>query len=244
MKTIVGLLLLLLVWEISALLLGSSFILPTPIETFKALIHELVRIETFHAFLSTAWKGFFVLGLVVLLGTIIGLVMGINTAIYEILRPVVMIVQAVPVISWLALVIFLWGIGWKGPVLISFFSLLPISIFTTAAGVRSIDKDLLEMVKVYKVPKRKVFKDIYLGSIVPFVVATIDISIGNVWKVILVSEFLCGDEGLGVLISWARQYVDVPRVYALTIIAVAFGIISERLTRRFVRRLTRKWGMS
>ncbi len=244
MKTIVGLLLLLLVWEISALLLGSSFILPTPIETFKALIHELTKIETFHAFLSTAWKGFFVLGLVVLLGTLIGLVMGINTAIYEILRPVVMIVQAVPVISWLALVIFLWGIGWKGPVLISFLSLLPISIFTTAAGVRSIDKDLLEMVKVYKVPKRKVFKDIYLGSIVPFVVATIDISIGNVWKVILVSEFLCGDEGLGVLISWARQYVDVPRVYALTIIAVAFGIISERLTRRFVRRLTRKWGMS
>jgi len=244
MKTIVGLLLLLLVWEISALLLGSSFILPTPIETFKALIHELTKIETFHAFLSTAWKGFFVLGLVVLLGTLIGLVMGINTAIYEILRPVVMIVQAVPVISWLALVIFLWGIGWKGPVLISFLSLLPISIFTTAAGVRSIDKDLLEMVKVYKVSKRKVFKDIYLGSIVPFVVATIDISIGNVWKVILVSEFLCGDEGLGVLISWARQYVDVPRVYALTIIAVAFGIISERLTRRFVRRLTRKWGMS
>ena len=244
MKTIVGLLLLLLVWEISALLLGSSFILPTPIETFKALIHELTKIETFHAFLSTAWKGFFVLGLVVLLGTLIGLVMGINTAIYEILRPVVMIVQAVPVISWLALVIFLWGIGWKGPVLISFLSLLPVSIFTTAAGVRSIDKDLLEMVKVYKVPKRKVFKDIYLGSIVPFVVATIDISIGNVWKVVLVSEFLCGDEGLGVLISWARQYVDVPRVYALTIIAVAFGIISERLTRRFVRRLTRKWGMS
>jgi len=244
MKTIVGLLLLLLVWEISALLLGSSFILPTPIETFKALIHELTKIETFHAFLSTAWKGFFVLGLVVLLGTLIGLVMGINTAIYEILRPVVMIVQAVPVISWLALVIFLWGIGWKGPVLISFLSLLPVSIFTTAAGVRSIDKDLLEMVKVYKVPKRKVFKDIYLGSIVPFVVATIDISIGNVWKVILVSEFLCGDEGLGVLISWARQYVDVPRVYALTIVAVAFGIISERLTRRFVRRLTRKWGMS
>jgi len=244
MKTIVGLLLLLLVWEISALLLGSSFILPTPIETFKALIHELTKIETFHAFLSTAWKGFFVLGLVVLLGTLIGLVMGINTAIYEILRPVVMIVQAVPVISWLALVIFLWGIGWKGPVLISFLSLLPISIFTTAAGVRSIDKDLLEMVKVYKVSKRKVFKDIYLGSIVPFVVATIDISIGNVWKVILVSEFLCGDEGLGVLISWARQYVDVPRVYALTIIAVTFGIISERLTRRFVRRLTRKWGMS
>ena len=244
MKTIVGLLLLLLVWEISALLLGSSFILPTPIETFKALIHELTKIETFHAFLSTAWKGFFVLGLVVLLGTLIGLVMGINTAIYEILRPVVMIVQAVPVISWLALVIFLWGIGWKGPVLISFLSLLPVSIFTTAAGVRSIDKDLLEMVEVYKVPKRKVFKDIYLGSIVPFVVATIDISIGNVWKVILVSEFLCGDEGLGVLISWARQYVDVPRVYALTIIAVAFGIISERLTRRFVRRLTRKWGMS
>ena len=243
MKTVVGLLLFVSIWELLSLTLGSSFILPTPVETFKVLLEELTKIETLHAFLSTAWKGFFVLGIVVLLGTIIGLVMGLNDTIYEILRPVVMIVQAVPVISWLALVVFLWGIGWKGPVLISFLSLLPISIFTTAAGVRSVDKDLLEMVKVYKVPGRRVFRDIYIGSIVPFVVATIDISIGNVWKVVLVSEFLCGDSGLGVLISWARQYVDVPRVYALTVIAVAFGVLSERLTKRLVRRLTGKWGM-
>ena len=244
MKTIIGLFLFLLVWEILSLSLGSSFILPTPVETFKALIHEITKIETFHAFLSTAWKGFFVLGLVVFFGTLIGLVMGISSTIYEILRPVVMIIQAVPVISWLAFVIFLWGIGWKGPVLISFLSLLPIAIFTTSAGVRNIDKDLLEMVKVYNVPKKKVFVDIYLGSIIPFVVATVDISIGNVWKVILVSEFLCGDNGLGVLISWARQYVDAPRVYALTIIAVSFGIASERLAKRFVRRLTKKWELS
>jgi len=56
------------------------------------------------------------------------------------------------------------------------------------------------------------------------------------------AEFLCGNSGLGVLISWARQYVDVPRVYALTILAVALGIASERILRVFTKRMRERWG--
>ncbi len=204
----------------------------------------MIQSDTYQAIFSTVWKSLLVLLAVIAVGIPIGFVMGINESIYEIFRPAVTVIQAVPVISWLALVVFVWGIGWKGPVVISFLSLLPISIFTTATGVRSTDKNLIEMAKLYKVPKTKVVRVIYFGSLVPFIFSTVEVIIGDVWKVVVVAEYLCGSSGIGVLISWARQYVDVPRIYALTIITVALGITAERVTKIAFRKILSKWQIS
>ncbi|BBJ27382.1 ABC transporter permease [Athalassotoga saccharophila] len=243
MKILFGILIFLIAWQIFAAILNVPLILPSPYLTFKSLYNLALQQETYQAIFSTVWKSLLVLLMVIAIGTPVGFLMGISESVYQIFRPAITVVQAVPVISWLALVIFVWGIGWKGPVVISFLSLLPISIFTTAAGVRSTDKSLIEMARVYKVPQVKIIRTIYLGSLVPFVFSTVEVIIGDVWKVIVVSEYLCGSDGIGVLISWARQYVDVPRIYALTIIAVTLGIASERLVKIAFKKVLEKWQM-
>jgi len=154
-----------------------------------------------------------------------------------------MMIQAIPVVSWLAFVVFLWGVGWRGPILISTMAILPNTVFTTASGIKNIDRKLLEMVRLYKVPRSKIFRHVYLASIVPFVIAAVEVSIGNVWKVVLVTEFLVGGNGLGVELAWARQYVDVPRIYAITIIAVILGITTERVFKIISRRMLERWEM-
>ena len=240
---LVGVIVFIAIWQVASLIVGFNLILPTPVTTFQSLVNILSEAVTFYAILATVWKTFLVLVLVIAIGVPIGFAMGMNDKIYETLRPAVMVVQAVPVISWLALVIFLWGLGWRGPVLISFLSLLPTAIFTTASGVNSLDKTLIEMASVYNVPKRKIVKGIYLGALAPFIFATIEVSIGNVWKVMIMAEYLCGTSGIGVLISWARQYVDVPKIYALTTIAVILGILSERIVKKLIERIKKKWAM-
>jgi len=241
LKILFGILIFLILWQIFSVILNVPLILPSPYLTFESLYHLALQQETYQAIFSTVWKSLLVLLIVIAIGTPVGFLMGINESVYQIFRPAITVVQAVPVISWLALVIFVWGIGWKGPVVISFLSLLPISIFTTATGVRSTDRNLIEMAKVYKVSQIRIIRTIYLGSLVPFIFSTVEVIIGDVWKVIIVSEYLCGSDGIGVLISWARQYVDVPRIYALTIIAVALGITSERFVKFFFRKALKKW---
>ncbi|MCD6551574.1 ABC transporter permease [Thermotoga sp.] len=243
MKVFLGLAIVLVLWQILHTLFPSSLILPGPVETFRVLV-EIMNEETFDALLNTLWKGIASTGLVVLVGLPVGLLMGINDKVYEVVRPLVTVVQSVPVVSWLAVVVFLWGIGWQGPVVISFLSLLPVSIFTTVSGVRSVDKRLVEMMRIYRVPRRVVLKEIYLGSLWPFVLSILEISSGNVWKAVIMAEYLCGDRGIGVLISWARQYVDVPRVYALTILAVALGILFERVVKTFTGKVWKRWRLS
>jgi len=241
MKSLLGIVVFVMIWQLLHLLFPSSLVLPSPFETFVTLTRVMSRV-TLLAILSTLWKGLLAMSLVILVGLPLGFLMGINESVYEFLRPIVTVVQVIPVVSWLAVVIFLWGIGWKGPVVITFLALLPIAVFNTASGVKSVDRRLLEVMRVYRVPKGKVFRYVYLGSLLPFVVSILDVCVGNVWKTILMAEFLCGNSGLGVLISWARQYVDVPRVYALTILAVALGIASERILRVFTKRMRERWG--
>ncbi|PLV58959.1 ABC transporter permease [Thermotoga sp. KOL6] len=243
MKLILGILFVLVLWQILHFLFPSSLLLPSPVETLRVFL-EIMNERTLMALLSTVWKGIVSTGLVVLIGLPIGFLMGINDRVYEILRPLVTVVQAVPVVSWLAIVVFLWGIGWQGPVVISFLSLLPVAVFTTVSGVRSVDKKLIEVMRVYKVSRLVVLKEVYLGSLWPFILSILEVSSGNIWKAVIMAEYLCGDRGIGVLISWARQYVDVPRVYALTILAVVLGITSERIVKIFTGKVWRKWRVS
>lgn len=231
----------LILWQLLALFFGWSIILPPPLEVLPTMGNLLFEPDTGAAIGQTAWKVLLSLALVLLIGIVLGLLLGMVKPLYEMMRPIIMVIQAVPVISWLTLVIFAWGIGWRGPVFITFLALLPMALLTTVSGVRNLDHKLLEMARVYKVPASRVFKDIYIGSLLPFVAAIIDVSIGQAWKVILVTEYLCGNSGLGVKILSARYAVDSTGVYAYTLLAVILGIITERLVKLAMGRLSAKW---
>lgn len=241
--SLLGIAIFITAWQILSLILEQSLILPTPLLTFQIFIKLLSSQEIILATFHTAWKVFLSLFLVLLLGIPIGFVLGLSKKLHAIFSPIITIIQAVPVISWLALVIFAWGIGWKGPVLIAVLSLIPMAIITTISGMHNLDNKLLEVARVYRVSPWRKWKDIYLGSLFPFIIAIINVNIGHAWKVILVAEYLVGDTGLGVQISWARQYIDVPKIYAITLLAIILGLLSERLIKYALRRVSKKWAV-
>ncbi len=236
-----GMVIFLLLWQLSAWFIGTGFIVPAPIDVFRILSDLILDSKILLAAWHTAWKVFLSISLVLIVGVTMGFILGLVEPLYEMLRPIILIIQAVPVVSWLSLVIFAWGIGWRGPVFIAFLSLIPMAVLTTVSGVKNLDKNLLEMARVYKIPKRKVLRDIYLGSLIPFIIAIIDVTLGQAWKVILVAEYLSGKSGLGVQILSARYEVNVAKVWALTLLAVFLGIITERIIKKLLERVSKRW---
>lgn len=241
LRALTGILLFLVCWQIISFFI-SKVIIPLPSETLGLLGQHLIDPRMLGAALQTAWKVGLALALVLLLGIIAGLFLGLSAACYDMFRPIIMFIQAVPVVSWLTLVIFAWGVGWRGPVFITFVSLLPTAILTTVSGMRNLDKDLLEMARVYRVSFKKVFYNIYWGSLLPFIAAIIDVTIGQAWKVVLVSEYLAGGSGLGVEIFNARLVVDSAGAWSVTLMACLLGIATERLVKYFLRRMPKRWG--
>ena len=243
-RILAGIAILILLWQLAASGLDRGILIPAPSETLRILFHNFTTPAMLLAAGQTLWKVLLALAFAILLGLPLGLLLGLSDAAYNLLRPLVMVVQAVPVISWLSLVIFTWGIGWRGPVFISFLSLFPVAVLTTVAGVHDLDKDLLEMARLYRVPWKRVVREIHLGSLLPFIAAILDVSIGQAWKVTLVSEYLCGGDGLGEAILTARMNVDIPSVWALTLGAVLLGLLSEALIKSVLRRFRHTWKRS
>jgi len=62
------------------------------------------------------------------------------------------------------------------------------------------------------------------------------VNIGQAWKVMLVTEYLCGGDGLGEKILMARMNIDAPGAWALTFIAVSLGIMTEILLKQTLRK--------
>lgn len=231
-----GIIFLLCLWYIASILVGSSLIFPGPDLVF-AQIFKLAKTGQLFVYLwQTFYKAFLGMLLALLIGLLLGFAIGISQKLYELFRPLLMIVRSVPIVSWLSTVILLWGIGWKGVVFIVCVTLLPGVIFNIAEGVRSVDVRLLEMAKIYSVRKRKIFQKIYLGSILPFLLSAINVSIGTMWKAAIVSEYLIGDSGLGLQIFQSKFYIDTPSVFAFTISAVLFGLALELIFSLFWER--------
>ncbi len=227
---LLGFLTFVLIWFlVSNLLIRSPLIFPGPYVVLKE-IWSLARTgELFVSLLGTFAKAILGLLLSLLVGTFLGFLMGVFKWFNLLFKPFAMILRSVPIVSWLSTVLFLWGVGWRSVLFIVFVTLLPGIMFNVAEGVRSVDVKLVEMSKVYKVAKRKVFRTIYIGSLLPFLISAINVSIGTMWKSAIVAEYLLGGTGLGTRIQEAKFFINTPRVFALTLSAVMVGLGLEFL---------------
>lgn len=233
-KFFLGIFSLIFLWWIISLLVNSELIVPSPYTVILSLIEIIKKGMLFSALFSTFLKGILGMLISLVIGVPLGFLMGISNSFEEILRPGTMFIRSVPIISWLSSILVIWGVGWQAPVFIVVVSLIPPILFNVAQGVKTVDGKLLEMARIYKVPKRKVIRNIYLGSLVPFLLSAVRVSVGTMWKVAIVAEYVAGDSGMGIQISDAKFYLETPKVFAFTMVAVLCGLLLEYLFDLFI----------
>lgn len=209
-------------------------IIPSPFKVLETLFKTLGKADIYISILSTFSKAISGLFLALIIGIPIGFLTGRFEIFYSILNPLLMAIRSTPVVSWLTFVILSWGIGWRAPVFIVMVSLLPNIIYNIMEGTKNVDKKLLEVAKVYKVRKMKVLKYIYLGSITPFLIAVLKLSLGSMWKAAIVAEYLAGNSGLGALILDAKYYLDSTSIFVYTILSIVCGLLMEWLFDKIV----------
>ncbi len=224
-------------WFIGSVLVGKELLLPGPTKTVQRLIELFISGEILSPLLFTALKALGGLALALFFSLIVGFAMGLIEILYEIFKPIIITLQAIPIVSWLALAILWWGVGFRSPLYIVFLTLFPIITLNITEGVRNVDKKLLEMARVFHLPRKIIFKDIYFASAIPFIISSLRISSGMMWKTVAVAEFMVGISGLGRMISDSKYALNTTDVFAITVLLVILGIISEKLFDKWSRRM-------
>jgi NitT/TauT family transport system permease protein len=124
------------------------------------------------------------------------------------------------------------------PVFVGFLMCFPVLYGNVVEGIRSLDRDLLDMARVFRVRRPRILTSLYLPAILPYLVAGFSSTLGLSWKVVVAAEVLAQPvRALGSRLQDSRVMLDTAGVLAWTAVALLLAAATEGLLRVAARRL-------
>jgi NitT/TauT family transport system permease protein len=226
--TIAGPVILLLVWEaLSRSETINPLFWPPPSslwETAKTLFLEKDLLGDIGISLYRIIAGF-VVGTVP--GIALGLAMGLFWPIRVFLMPLASAIYAVPKIAILPLVIIMFGIGELSKIMIVAISIFFLVALNTMSGVLAIDTQFRDVARNLGASRWELFWTVALPGSLPAIFTGMRLSLGFALVVIVGTEFLAADKGIGFMIWQSYQTLRIQQMFVGLVIT---GIMGWALT--------------
>lgn len=222
------------VWQIGALLVNQSLYMPSPAQTIQALSALVITSEFWLSLLYTFYR--------VAAGLLISFAAGIALAFFasrlsvieHILSPFMAAVKSTPVMSVIVLAL-VWFSSSAVPVFACVLLCLPIFYTNTLSGLRTVDKQLLEVAEVFGVRHIHVITGITIPSVLPQIYAAIGVCLGFSWKSVVAAEVLSSPRySLGFNLYATKLYLDTPGLFAWTLTIIVISLIVEKGLKRIL----------
>lgn len=225
------------IWYIGSLIIDLPLLFPAPDTVFSRL-GELLLTESFYKIaLSSFVRILFGIIFAVTVGSLLAFVSAVFKPFYDFLTPLIVVIKSTPVVAFVFLVNMIIGNG-NTVIFICFLMVFPIVYSNVYQGIKSTDKDLLEMCKVYRIPLGKRITGLYLPSIAPYFASSLLSSIGLAWKAGVAAEILCTPTiSIGYEIFNAKTYIEFVDLFAWVITVVVLSLIFELATTSALNKL-------
>ncbi|NHZ88753.1 ABC transporter permease subunit [Massilia sp. CCM 8733] len=242
-------------WQLAALRgLVNPQVLPSPLAVLRKWIEYLLPLQPYAdgSWLAWAFSGELMVDALtsmvrVLLGFAIGaglalplgLAMGANARVYAWLNPLVQLLRPIPPIAYIPLAILWFGLGNPPAVfLIALGAFFPVLI-NTIAGVRQVDAIYLRAARNLGASGHTLFLRVILPAAVPYILSGVRIGIGTAFIVVIVSEMIAVNNGLGFRILEAREYFWSDKIMAgmisIGMLGLAIDAGMDRLNNYLLR---------
>ena len=179
-----------------------------------------------------------------LLGVPIGILCGVSKRVNIALNPIIQLFKPVSPLAWFPIVFVFttWGIEqpestsiwqralWTSAGVVTLCSIWP-TLINTAVGVASVDKDHLNVAKVLKLGWFKRIWKIVLPSSLPLIFTGLRLSIGVGWMVLVASDMMAQNQGLGKFVWDMYQNGDTQSTAQIIIAVFFIGAIGFLLDR-------------
>jgi NitT/TauT family transport system permease protein len=172
----------------------------------------------------------------------VGVAIGRNPRLAQILQPIVQIAASVPATAiFPVLLLFLARLGGGlqiGSVALMMLGTMWYVLFNVIAGAQSIPSELFEAAKVYKLSLVLRWQTVILPGIFPYLITGIITAVGGAWNASIVSEYVhfqgqtLTAPGLGEIISQATATGNFSLLLAATGVMSLLVVLTNRLVWR------------
>lgn len=215
-------------------------LLPSPTAVLDRLLQELGSGMLWLHLASTLRRVAIAFILAMSLGFMLGALMGRYGWVDRTLDGLLVVTLNLPALV-VILLSFIWlGLNELAAILAVVINKTPTMAVIFREGVRSIDRTLLEVAQVYRLPAARRFFSVWLPQLYPYCLAATRSGLALVWKIVLVVELIGTSEGMGFKLGEFFQFFDIEGVlaYALTFVTIILFIESVVL-RPWERRMSR-----
>jgi sulfonate transport system permease protein len=214
-------------------------ILPAPILVWRTLA-ELAQSGELWAHLATSLAR---IGWSLLIGggggLLLGLAMGLSPQARAYLLPSFELLAQFPVVGWIPLLIIFVGID--EPLKISAISLavvVPVTV-STLKGIAQLPVALLEVARVHRFSRLQVACRVALPAAAPTLFNGLRQGVMQAWLALVFVELLASSEGIGYLMVWGRQLLQMDLVVVGMVVIGCVGVALDVVLRAIESRLLR-----
>ena len=225
-----------LLWEILALIVNDSYILPDVLITAESLL-EILASKTFFKVIFTAFYR-------VLSGLVLGIALGVTMAflchkfdiLNTVLSPIISIMKATPVAC---IIVLLWiRLNYTEiAVFVVVLMVLPIVWQNVYDGFKSIDSNLSEVANVFELTKFRRLTVLVIPSVLSYLLPAIVTSVGLAWKAEVAAEIMTNSNMGRLIYDFKTVSFDTASIFAWTVVIVTLSIVFEWATKRIFGRL-------
>ncbi|KMJ88653.1 ABC transporter permease [Achromobacter xylosoxidans] len=237
-------------WLVPALILGlwqlaaqagwlSSRILPAPSAVAAAAWSLAASGELWQHVRISALRALWGLLLGGGLGLALGLLNGSSRTAETLLDTTLQMIRNIPVLALIPLVILWFGIEETAKLaLLSLGVFFPVYL-NTFHGIRSVDPALIEMGRSYGLSGWPLYRDVILPGALPSILVGLRFALGLVWVILIVTETISAQSGIGYMTMNAREFLQTDVVLLGILLYALLGKAADTLARALEHRLLR-----
>jgi taurine transport system permease protein len=162
------------------------------------------------------------------LGTAIGLLRGRVWAIDALFVAPSAVLLPIPPLGLIPLFILWFGIGELSKIVLIFLFVLLITMVNAQAGANAVGVDTLRAARSMGANRWQVFRFVVLPSALPEIMTGLRVAMGTALTILVASELVGGDRGLGFVILDASSFFRTTYVFAGIFVIGIIGLISDR----------------
>ena len=233
---VLGLALLVLIWEMVSL--GTAGSIPTPAKTFGQAV--TLFSDPFYSkgpndqgvgwnVLSSLKRVAMGFGLAAVVGIPVGFMIGRFTFLSRMFNPLISLMRPVSPLAWLPIGLLVFkGANPAAIWTIFICSIWPMTI-NTAVGVQRVPQDYMNVARVLNLSEWKIVSKILFPAVLPYMLTGVRLAVGTAWLVIVAAEMLTGGVGIGFWVWDEWNNLNVEHIIIAIFIVGIVGLLLEQL---------------
>lgn len=229
-------------WGLSTSGVVNPKFLPSPVDVVNAfgrLWAKGVFFEDLNASLMRVGAGFLLAAVV---SVPFGIAMGAFATVRSLLEPIIGIVRYMPAPAFIPLLIIYLGLDEAPKIALIFIGVIFFNTLMIMDAVKFVPKSLLEATYTLGGSRRQTLMQVITPYIVPNIIDTFRINMAAAWNLVVVSELIAANEGLGKRIAIAQKFFRTDEIFAYLILLGVLGFLFD-LFLRWVLKVSCKWAV-